>query len=316
MIHSRRPASWVFGTAVFFIFFVTSRHLDNLRPYYDGHRPTRYTKPWVQQATPGTQEAQQTHRQPSANSTVITQQDGASARLFRGNDCAWIPDTSNILVIMKTGASESFGKVPTQLLTTLKCIPDFLVFSDMKQTVTGVDIHDSLDTVLPEAMADNSDFDLYRNQQSCDVDQENCNRAAEGEPSSAGWNLDKYKNVHIAEKAYRMRPGYDWYFTIDADTQVAWPNVVEWLSRFDPSQPRYIGSVAQWKGFPFGHGGSGYVLSQAAMRRFIGEHLGVGNAYDFAVQETCCGDYMLAQAVKDVADVDVEQAVCFLSPSP
>ncbi|KAK9414523.1 hypothetical protein SUNI508_11096 [Seiridium unicorne] len=220
--------------------------------------------------------------------------------------CAWIPNTSKILLIMKTGASESFNMIPTQLITALRCVVDFLIFSDMKQTIAGVDIHDSLETVLQEAMENNADFDLYRRQNDCIIDQENCNKEADGSLSSAGWNLDKYKNVHIAERAYDLRPGYDWYVTIDADTYVLWPNLVQWLAQLDASEKHYLGSATMMNDLAFGHGGSGYVLSGAVMEEFAGNNPGIASQYDLRAKETCCGDYMFGRALKDTIDVGIE----------
>lgn len=45
--------------------------------------------------------------------------------------CQNFPSTDDIMVVMKTGATESFEKMPTQLLTSMQCIPDFLLFSDL-----------------------------------------------------------------------------------------------------------------------------------------------------------------------------------------
>lgn len=45
--------------------------------------------------------------------------------------CDGFPDTSNITLVMKTGATEAYSKIPTQLLTSLQCIPDVLMFSDI-----------------------------------------------------------------------------------------------------------------------------------------------------------------------------------------
>jgi len=47
------------------------------------------------------------------------------------NPCADFPNTDGILLVMKTGATEAFDRIPTQLLTTLSCLPDFLLFSDL-----------------------------------------------------------------------------------------------------------------------------------------------------------------------------------------
>ncbi|KAK4101309.1 glycosyltransferase family 31 protein [Parathielavia hyrcaniae] len=219
--------------------------------------------------------------------------------------CEGFPDTSNVLLVMKTGASEAFARVPTHLMTTLRCLPDFLIFSDMEQNMAGHQIYDSLSTVLPEAQDGNADFDLYRRQKWCVVNQDSCNKL--GNPADEGWALDKYKNIHIAEKAHAMRPGYDWYLFIDADTYVLWPNLVQWLGTLDPTKPLYLGSATVINNFNFAHGGSGYIVSKAAMDEFVGKHTGVGNEYDVRAKNECCGDYLFALALKAKTEVTVQQ---------
>ena len=118
---------------------------------------------------------------------------------------------------MKTGATEAFQKIPTQLLTFLQCAKDdVLIFSDMEQDIGGHHIYDSLDKVVEKTKLDNPEFDLYNTQKEY--------RIVGGEVSllsnrgQDAWRLDKYKNIHIAQKAYQMRPNKSWYFIIDADT--------------------------------------------------------------------------------------------------
>lgn len=222
-------------------------------------------------------------------------------------DCAGYPIPDNILVIMKTGASESFNRVPTQLMTVLKCVPDFLIFSDMEQRIGGYQVYDSLSNVSAEAMDGNSDFDLYNRQKACLVDIDSCNK--QGKPAQEGWNLDKYKNVHMAEQTYKMRPDKDWYVFVDADTYVLWPNLVQWLSKLNPNKKHYLGSVTLIQSFSFGHGGSGYIVSKAAMKALVEENPGLGQKYDVRAKHECCGDYVFALALKDLADVSVEQMV-------
>ncbi|KAI0124799.1 hypothetical protein BJ170DRAFT_685679 [Xylariales sp. AK1849] len=305
MVHSQRSFSGVFLVAAFlFVLFLTSRHLGNLSPYYQGINQTQSQPPYEQLQI---QQDISTNATTSAVATPTIDDGGGTPRpSVYDESCAWMPETSKILVIMKTGASESFDKVPTQLVTTLRCLADFLIFSDMRQKVAGVDIHDSLQTVLKEAMEGNSDFDLYRRQHECPVDQDNCNKESSVSSNAAGWSLDKYKNIHIAEMAYHMRPDYDWYITVDADTYVLWPNLVQWLGRMDPSEKRYLGSVTNVAGFPFAHGGSGYVISGAAMQDFAGNHSGVANKYDAKIKDVCCGDYMMSVALKDTINITVE----------
>lgn len=219
--------------------------------------------------------------------------------------CDGFPDTSNILLVMKTGATESFDRLPVQIMTALKCLPDFLLFSDLDQHIGGYHVRDSLETVLEEAKEDNPDFDLYRLQQQCAVDQDNCVKMMDG-AGTAGWNLDKYKNIHMAEKSYRMRPNYDWYVFVDADTYVSWPNLVYSLNKLDPTEEKYLGVVTIIGHMIFGHGGSGYVVSQAAMKNFVGKNPGIANKYDADIKYSCCGDFMFAVALNDTIGLLVE----------
>ncbi len=235
----------------------------------------------------------------------------SSATAGRGDDplCASFPDTSGILVVMKTGASESFARIPTQLVTMLSCLPDFFIFSDMDQNIAGYDIHDCLDAVSSEIKDSHPDFEIYRRQQWCLVDQDSCNKL--GDPASEGWTLDKYKNVHIAAKSYRMRPDYSWYVFVNADSYVVWPNLVQWLAQLRSWKPLYIGSVSMINDSPFAHGGSGYILSQAAMSSFVGQHPTVANQFDERAKHECCGDYVLSNALRETTGISVEQAVRF-----
>lgn len=222
--------------------------------------------------------------------------------------CDGFPDTSGILLVMKTGATEAFDKLPTQLITILRCLPDFLLFSDLDQHIAGYHVRDSLETVLDTVKDDNPDFDLYRQQKDCAIDQDMCSKTLDG-AQGAGWNLDKYKNIHMAEKAFRLRPGYDWYFFIDADTYVSWPNLVHILRKLDPTRPRYLGSPTIIAGNLFAHGGSGYVVSSAAMMEFAGQNPGIANKFDAKIKNVCCGDYMFAMSLNDTIGITVESLV-------
>lgn len=224
-------------------------------------------------------------------------------------ECASFPDTSNVLVIMKTGASEAYSKIPTQVLTNARCLPEFFIFSDMDQEIAGYHIRDSLDKVSDDVKMNNDNFDLYFRQKECQVDQSSCNK--KHDVAKMGWDLDKYKNVHIAEKTWKLRPNYDWYLYTDADTYVVWSTMVEWLKKLDPKKPQYLGSVALLGGFPFGHGGSGYLVSQAAMREMFDGKENVATKYDAEAKKTCCGDFVFAQALKDQTGVSVKNTVSF-----
>lgn len=219
--------------------------------------------------------------------------------------CDGFPDTSGILLVMKTGATEAYDRLPVQIMTVLKCLPDFLLFSDLDQHIGGFHVRDSLETVLSEAQEGNPDFDLYRAQKQCLVNQDECSKIL-GSADSAGWNLDKYKNIHMAEKAYRLRPDYDWYVFVDADTYVSWPNMVYALKKLDPAVEKYLGVPTMIGDRLFAHGGSGYIMSRGAMREFVGKHPGIANSYDISIQNNCCGDFVFALALFDSLGILVE----------
>ncbi|KAM0664827.1 hypothetical protein ACQRIT_000458 [Beauveria bassiana] len=217
--------------------------------------------------------------------------------------CENFPNMSNIFVVLKTGASESYNRIPTQLMTNLKCVPHYEIWSDMDQTIAGQRIFDALTDVLPQVKA-HEDFEIYHHQAKCPIDQEHCNK--DYDTAGKGWSLDKYKNIHIAETNWANQSNFDWYFYIDADTYVSWPTLVEWFKLLDPSKPVYFGSVALLGGFPFGHGGSGYAVSNAGMKKMFDGKSKVANKYDEKASTTCCGDYLFAYAIKEEAQLDVQ----------
>lgn len=45
--------------------------------------------------------------------------------------CEGFPNTDGIMLVMKTGATEAFTKLPAHLLTSLQCLDDYLLFSDL-----------------------------------------------------------------------------------------------------------------------------------------------------------------------------------------
>jgi hypothetical protein len=207
---------------------------------------------------------------------------------------------------MKTGSTESYSRIPTQLMTLLKCLPDYFIYSDKDQHIAGHHIRDSLDSVLPTTRIGNSDFDLYDRQQLCAVDQQRCNSVST--KSNEGWNLDKYKNVHIAEKVFKQRPNYDWYLFIDADTYVLFPTLMQWLPRMDHTKPHYIGSVSLLHNLPFAHGGSGYLVSRPVMEK-LAAHGRIANELEEQTKHECCGDFMFSRAVNITSGTKVQNVV-------
>lgn len=109
----------IFTLAVLFIHASPSwsdSSIDTARNYY--HSVTSYLSPT---------------RQTVVNNTIYSpgNDELIEPYLNTTQPCANFPNTDKILLVMKTGATEAFDKVPTQLLTAMQCLPDFLIFSDM-----------------------------------------------------------------------------------------------------------------------------------------------------------------------------------------
>jgi hypothetical protein len=63
--------------------------------------------------------------------------------------CRNFPNMDKIMLVMKTGATEAFDKLPTQLLTGLQCIDDFLIFSDLVSLCFWLDRLAVAPTLMP-----------------------------------------------------------------------------------------------------------------------------------------------------------------------
>lgn len=224
--------------------------------------------------------------------------------LISSNTCGNTSRGANIVVSVKTGASEATDRIPTQLRTTLRCVQNIVIFSDLEQDIGDHHIYDSLDTVLPSVMESNSDFDFYTKQKelwlnSHDISSMKNAKNPAAPEELAAWTLDKYKNVHIVEKTWVLKPDMDWYIFIDADTYIIWPNLLTWLSTLDPRKKSYFGSEVSMTGTRFAHGGSGIILSNAAVAALVRNN-GSAASWDYKISEHCCGDLVLGMALKEL----------------
>ncbi|MCJ1475572.1 hypothetical protein MMC13_004235 [Lambiella insularis] len=211
------------------------------------------------------------------------------------SSCDGFPDTKDILVVMKTGATEAYDKLPIHFMTTLLCNNDTIIFSDMDMNMANHHLIDTLEDVADDIKKDNLDFDLYRLLQEYRRLGEDPRQLREG-PN--GWNLDKYKFIHLLLKTYKYRPDVPWYVFVEADTTVIWDNLRTLLNKYDPRRKYYIGSPT-YLDIEFAHGGTGYIISQAAMQAAVGKHLDIATKYDKEVQGICCGDRMIARVLRE-----------------
>jgi hypothetical protein len=234
----------------------------------------------------------------------IPNQKGIQEQEHFDSVCGGLRSAKRIVITVNTGATEILERVPTLLKTSLLCAPNVYIYSDLAHTLGDRQVYDSLDTIPAEVMDGNTDFDLYRKQ----LELKDPVKVAEflkgmRDPKSpdtaAAWTLDKYKKLHILEKAWDLQPDMDWYFHIDADSYIIWSSLVEWLAKLDPTKESYLGSLSFINNLPFAHGGSGMLLSGAAMRNFVVQHNGTAGRWDYKMQNECCADWVLAQILKE-----------------
>jgi hypothetical protein len=203
-----------------------------------------------------------------------------------------------VVIVVKTGATEAFRKFPSQLMTFLECAKnDILLFSDMAQDIAGYHAHDSLKDVSAEARFNNTEFELYKAQYQYRLEGEDIMRLSDR--SQDAWALDKYKNLHIAQRTWELRPNKSWYFYIDTDTYVVWSSFFHMLKQYDASKEWYLGSWVSGDGDPsFAHGGSGYALSKAAMLKLVGNDAKeLADKFDMEARLGCCGDKELGKTL-------------------
>jgi hypothetical protein len=202
---------------------------------------------------------------------------------------------NDVVVVMKTGASEIEAKLPVHFNTTFKCAPNVLVFSDLEQDFHGLQIYDPLEHL--ESMLNPSDPDLIYYRTLKDYYRRGSDILALDR--SSAWTLDRYKNIPMLKFAYQMRPEAKWFVFVDADTGLVWSNLLTWLGQMDPDEPRYIGSSVVGGGrIRFAHGGTGYLVSNAAAKIMAEESPSEAAKSFHITKDDCCGDSALAKALK------------------
>lgn len=149
------------------------------------------TRPWLQSS-----------KQPEH--VTAAQRDVSTSSETGGLRCRDLPGASETVVIIKTGVTEFEHKLPVHLDTTLKCYPNYLVFSDHAEKFRGVDIIDSLEPVSSDMKYGHSDFEFYlrvRDRGRIALQQDELSNKAgfNRHPNDAdkmgmgGWRLDKWK---------------------------------------------------------------------------------------------------------------------------
>ena len=214
--------------------------------------------------------------------------------------CPPLSGLEDALVILKTGATEALQKLPVHFQTTLRCVPHHVIFSDFEEVIAGREVHDSLDEVNKTIVDTSSpEFDLYRRLQSSGRDgltpEESTVRT-----DGAAWKLDKWKFLPIIDKAIRRKPDARWYVFMEADTYISWTNLQHYIARLNASEMHYIGNQMEITQQLFAHGGSGFIVSNPAMRAASERRASQLPDYDRYTADQWAGDCVLGKAMEDI----------------
>lgn len=217
-------------------------------------------------------------------------------------ECLKAPGADRVMVVLKTGASEIYEKLPTHLITLFRCTPHYLIFSDLPQTYSDYHVHDALETVSDEIKTEHEDFEIYRQLQQYQREGQNVAKLK----GNKGWNLDKWKFLPMMHETYRLAsPEVDWFVYIEADTSLSWTNLLQFLGRMNPKKPLYLGAQNVIGPTTFAHGGSGFIISRAAARKIEEKREKMGaktydKEWESSTKYSCCGDEIVARALVEV----------------
>jgi len=209
--------------------------------------------------------------------------------------CPQNPIAKEVLVVLRTGATEVLEKLPIHLTTVLRCIPNYAIYSDFEEEFGGHHIHDVFDELDQDLKDSVPDFKLYHQLKTEGRDGLSMDgiahdgSGASGSLSNPGWKLDKFKFLPMIDKALRQMPQAKWFVFIELDTYLMWTNLLDYLSQFDAKASHYIGKQMYIGDVLFAHGGTGFILSAPAMRKVIRHwksHMKVLNQYTIELRSS------------------------------
>lgn len=230
------------------------------------------------------------------------------------------PLSEDIFVMLKTGGTVMWDRLPIHLVTTLTRVKNFGIYSDLAGSVGGYEVIDVLKD-LPDEIMQSDEFTSYRLMRKMHNEGYNWGTdILDFKGRNDGWATDRFKNIPMLADAYMKRPESKWFVFMDDDTFVMWDNLEQYLGTMDHNEPIYLGHRA-WFPIPhgynggkvsfFAHGGSGVVLSKAAMDTLFGPNVTttipetIAEWSRKAIKE-CCGDLMVAWALFQMGNVTLD----------
>ncbi|KYG41775.1 glycosyltransferase family 31 protein [Acidomyces richmondensis BFW] len=222
--------------------------------------------------------------------------------------CWNLPGAEETLVILRTGSTELEDRFSVHLSTSIKCFPNYLIFSDLEEYYNGEHILDALADVSPEILENHPDFELWRRlrkggrsalAQSELAGAPDRFASMSGKTENPGWKLDKWKFLPMVNKTLHERPNMKWYVFIEADSFLLWSMLQQYLATLDPDKLIYSGSQMFIAGVLFAHGGSGFIVSRPAVEKVVAHYALHKAEIEEFTNEHWAGDCVLGKAFID-----------------
>lgn len=207
----------------------------------------------------------------------------------------YAPGSEKLFLMIKTGASVLWQRLPVHLFTTLTRVPHFALYSDAPGSISGYEVIDIMAN-LTEESKNRPELVQYKRQLILHDDARVLDYGYLD--MHDGWNLDKFKNIPMLQHAYQNSPKSDWFFFMDADTHVIVDNLMALTKGLDPNKPYYMGYAVGDGHYQFCHGGSGVLISRGALEKTVGEQ-DFAHIMEQRTFDECCGDLMVGYMMID-----------------
>lgn len=246
---------------------------------------------------------------PTTSQTPQTTHTVAGAHITAtGLPCQSLSGSDDVIVVMRTGATEIKDKLPIHFNTTFQCYPDIVIFSDFEEVYDGYKVHDVLKHIPDDIRNTHKDFKHYQHILSAGrkgLDESELSGAVSEETGGAGkgdnpgWSLDKWKFLPMMNETFIMYPDKKWYVFVETDSYLVWSNFLQWLPKLDATTAAYFGSEVMAGDDLFAHGGSVFLLTNPAMEVISKAYNTDTKALNAYTGGHWAGDAVLGKTLKD-----------------
>ncbi|PSK53834.1 hypothetical protein B9Z65_7640 [Elsinoe australis] len=225
--------------------------------------------------------------------------------------CAAYPDPGNIVVAVKTSAAQASLEQLNRIATIFHCLQSdrLLLFSDLEQNIGPYKLEDTFTHITPDLLKTHHDFALYREQKKLVKSGLNVRDVQQTpvlsydlpvDTQEGSKNLDKYKFLHMVERAWELQPNKDWYVIADASSYYVWPGLVRYLKEQDATTMKFLSKSTRIKQsqFDLPHSETGFILSGAAVKALAGSGKSISKDWDAKVSFMENGQDVLSTALK------------------